>query len=263
MYITIINDCRDDNAMGRQATRAIALFGCHLSTIGVAQSEIEAAGNLIDVLDAADGQEGIIMMNVAPRHGKAKKWPNGTPFGYFRYGKTLIVSTVDGYILSVAKKFGLIDKMYVTDLPTAIDAMIEKGNFPAEGRDRIVRTQFRSFDYMPRLAKWVYDGVDVPAEELPLDQIPDAPHAVWWIDNFGNCKTTMLPEEINFEPGKVIKTRFGEIMCYARLKDVPNDEPGLIVGSSGLGDKRFIEFVVQGKSAAGRFSIQTGDTIID
>jgi S-adenosylmethionine hydrolase len=125
-----------------------------------------------------------------------------------------------------------------------------------------VNSQFRSFDYMPRLAKWLHDGIEVPHEELPLDQIADIPHAVWWVDNFGNCKTTILPEEIGFEPGKVIKSEIGDLTCYFRLKDVPNDEPGLIIGSSGYGSQRFLEVVVQGKSAAERFGIKTGMNLL-
>ena len=264
MFITIINDCKDENAMARQATRASSLFHSNVATVGIESfKDLEGAGNVIDVMDASGGEEGVIMLNIAPRHGRGKKWPNGTPFGFFRYKKTLIVSTVDGYCFSLAKKFGLIDKAYVTDLPTVIDAMIEKGNFPAEFREQIVKTQFRSFDYMPRLAKWLWDGVELPYEEYAMDQIPDAPKAVWWIDNFGNCKTTILPEEIGFERDKKIQTKFGEFTCYNRLKDVPNDEHALIVGSSGFGHQRFIELIVQGKSAAAKFGLTTGDVLID
>ena len=33
MFITIINDCRDENAFGRQATYALSLFGCAATTL--------------------------------------------------------------------------------------------------------------------------------------------------------------------------------------------------------------------------------------
>lgn len=264
MFVTIITDCHDDGTKNRQTTRSASFFNTYISFVGLdSYNEIEAAGNIIDTLDAAEDNPGIIMANCAPRHGKAKKWKNGTPFGYFKYKNTLIVSTVDGYMLSLAKKFGLIDKMYVTDIPTVLEEMVKIGQFPEDMRIPVINTQFRSFEYMPRLAKWVHEGVNVPAEELPLEEIADAPHVVWWVDNFGNCKTTMLAEEIGHEAGKKLKTRFGEIICYDRLKDVPNGETGLIIGSSGLGKKRFIEFVIQGKSAAGKFDIKTGDTIIE
>ncbi|MCX7996901.1 MAG: SAM-dependent chlorinase/fluorinase [Patescibacteria group bacterium] len=264
MFVTIINDCRDENAMARQATRAASLFKTNITTVGIESfKDLEGAGNIIDIMDAAYGAEGIIMCNIAPRHGRGKKWPNGTPFGYFRHKQTLVVSTIDGYTLSLAKKFGLIETAYVTDLPTVIDQMIEIGQFNAEFRDLVVKSQFRSFDYMPRLAKWLYEGIHVKADILPLDQIEDAPLAVWWVDNFGNCKTTILPEEIDFKPGKKVKTTVGQLYCYARLKDVPNDEPALIIGSSGFGQKRFLEVVIQGKSAAERFGLSSGSVLIE
>jgi hypothetical protein len=240
------------------------LFKSNVSTVGIESfKDLEGAGNIIDVLDAADGNEGVIMCNIAPRHGRGKKWPNGTPFGFFKYKETLVVSTVDGYCFSLAKKFGLIDKAYVTDLPTVIDHMIAKGKFQAENRERVVKTQFRSFDYMPRLAKWLWDKEELPYEEYTMDQIPDCPKSVWWVDNFGNCKTTLVAEDIGFERDKKVQTSIGELTCFNRLKDVPNDEPALIVGSSGFGNKRFLEVVVQGKSAAAKFGLSSGTVLID
>lgn len=262
MFVTIINDCSDDNVMGRQATRAAVLFGnVPINTVGIGWSELEGAGNLIDMLDASDGKEGVILANVAPRHGRGKKWPNGTPFGYFYFGKTLIVATIAEQMLSLAKKFGIADSLKLTDVPTVVDFMIGKGKLDGSIRDIIVKSQFRSYDYMPRLAKWVLDKEDVPTENYSFSNVLDVPHAVWWVDNFGNCKTTMLPEEVGHMPGKALQTKYGDILCYERLKDVPNDKPGLIIGSSGLGQKRLIELVVQGKSAAAHFQITPGSEI--
>ena len=98
MFVSIINDCNDENAMNRQASRAASFFNSAVSTLGVSDfgtegsGELEAAGNLIDTLDACEGREGVILVNVANRHGKGKKWPNGTPFCYFYYKKMAIVS---------------------------------------------------------------------------------------------------------------------------------------------------------------------------
>lgn len=260
MFVTIINDCRDSNETARQTTRASVLFpGANISLIGVANfNEIEAAGNLIDTLDGATGGEGVIMVNAAPRHGSGKKYPNGTPFGYFKYANKLIVSTIAGHTLSLAKKFDLIDELRVTDLPTVVDAFVKTGKFEKEAQDRTVLTQFRSFEYMPFLAKWVHEGEDVPSEVMPLEEIPDVPQTVWWIDNFGNAKTTLLPEEIGFEPGKKVQTKFGEFTCYNRLKDIPEGGYGMTVGSSGYRNKRFVEIAVQGKSAAKEFNLHSG-----
>lgn len=262
MFVTIINDCRDGNAFGRQATRAMALFNSPVTTVGIEQDELEASGNLVDMLDASEGEEGVILVNVAPRHGRGKKWPNGTPFGYFTVGKTLIVASVDGVTLSLVKKLGLLKEFNLFDIPTVTQSMLESGDLTEAQKNHIINTQFRSYDFLPRVAAWLKDGKDVPSEVYPLENIPEAPKAIWFIDNFGNSKTSLFPEDIDFEDGKVVKTQIGELTCYNRLKDVPNGEAGLIIGSSGYGDKRFLEVVVQGKSAAKHFNLQVGTPIL-
>lgn len=247
--------------MGRQATRISTLFGFSPSLVAINNySELEAAGNIIDVLDASDGQTGVLLVNSAPRH--KKKWPNGTPFGYFYYKRTLVVTTIDGLCLSLVKKLGLVDEIMLTDVPTVVDHMIKEGHLDPHLRDTIAKSQFRSFDYMPRLAKWIMDGLDVPAEKFLISDVEDAPNSVWWVDNFGNCKTTLLPDEAGFEAGKVLKTKFGDIKCYVQLRDVPVGEAAITIGSSGIDKKRFLEVIVQGKSAAEHFKINVGSEVI-
>ena len=75
-FVTIINDCDSPNDFGRQETRIFRLFGSiPVVTVSIKfGGTVEAAGNLIDMLDASDGQKGIILMNAAPRHGEGKKW---------------------------------------------------------------------------------------------------------------------------------------------------------------------------------------------
>lgn len=240
----------------------LLFFDTHVTTLGVDWSDLEASGNLIDILDASYGRQGVIMVNVAPRHGIGKKWPNGTPFGYFRYRNTVIVSTVDGSTLSLVKKFGLTKIIRLTDVPTVVNKMAEEGYLAAKLVDPIIRTQFRSFDYMPRLAKWIIEGIEVPYEEYEIEKVVNIDHVVWWVDNFGNCKTTILPEEIDFKHGNKINTLIGEISCFNRLKDVPeNGKPALIIGSSGFEEKRFLEIVIQGKSASQVYGLKTGSKI--
>lgn len=265
MFVTIINDCRDANEQGRQSTRASILFPqANVTFMGINNfNEIEAAGNLVDILDATDGKEGIVLVNAAPRHGSGKNWPNGTPFGYFKHGETIVGATVAGLTLSMVKKMGIMDSFRVTDLPTVVDHFIGKGMFPKESRDRVVMTQFRSYEYLPFMAKWVHDGEDVPTEDYDLSEVPEPTKCVFWVDNFGNCKTTILPEEIGFEPGKKLQTKIGEMTCYNRLKDVPNGEPGLTIGSSGYKNQRFIEVTVQGQSAAKKFDLASGSVLFE
>ncbi len=267
MFVTIITDCIDSNAFGRQMTRAASLFGFPPVPVAITPefdlpSDIEAGGHLIDMLDASRGRPGIILVNKAPRSGKAKKWKNGTPFGYFWYDKTLVVSSVDGYALSLIKKLRITDTIHVFDIPTVADFAKDHSLMDRFDADYLVTTQFRSFEFVPHVAKWVYDGHIVPTESLLISEIPDCPPAVFFADNFGNLKTTVFPEEIGFEAGKVIALKgFGEIMCYDRLKDLPNGETGLIIGSSGLKDKRFLEIMSQGMSAKDQFKAKIGTPI--
>lgn len=256
MFVTIINDCRDANAFGRQGTRAAVLFGAPLTMVGV-ESDLAAAGNLIDVLDAGLGEEGVVLVNVAPRHGEAKKHENGTPFGFFWYKKTLVVASVDGATVALANRLGLVQDFQVTDMKEVLQWAAKEQLLLQEEADRITLTQFRSFEYIPRLAYWVWQKKRVPAKAYIFPEI-DITGRIWQIDNFGNCKTTSLSEEIQFEPGKKIQTVAGEVQCYARLKDVPNDQQAIIIGSSGIDNKRFIEYVIQGGNAAKHAKMEQG-----
>ncbi|MDQ5951908.1 MAG: hypothetical protein QG626_35 [Patescibacteria group bacterium] len=260
MFISVITDCQDGNARVRQQTRYSVLFpNTAINFVGVS-SDLEAAGNLIDVLDAARNEEGIIAVNVAPRHGAAKKWPNGTPFGYFWYNKILIVCTIDGEVLSLMKKLGLGDHVNVTDIRTVLPV----GGYEAAEVEFAAKSQFRSFDYLPRLARIAWDKHDVPSEKLNFTEIPTATTGVWWIDSFGNCKTTLLQNDVHFENGakREISLHGVEISatCYNHLRDVPDGETGLILGSSGYAQNRFLELVIQGQSAAKYYHITQKDT---
>jgi len=259
MNITIINDCRDANAVGRQIARTTSLFDSPVSFVGVT-SDIQAAGNIIDILDAIEESPGIILVNVAPRNGKAKKWPNGTPFGYFWYKKVLVLASIDGLTLSLVKKLKLTKIITILDIPKTLNQLIADGALKNNLKDSITRTQFRSFDFLPRVATYLSSGKKLRGEKLSIEHIPDAPPAIWWIDNFGNCKTTLLQQDVK---GKnLFSTKFKGLPYFERLKDVPDQTPALISGSSGLGEKRFLEIIVQGRSAEKEFKISVGDAIM-
>src|SRR3990167_440911 len=157
MNITIINDCRDANAAGRQTTRAISLLGGPVSFIGVT-NDLEAAGNLVDTLDTLEESPGVVLVNVAPRNGKAKKWKNGAPFGYFWYKKILILSSIDGFTLSLVKKLKLTEIVNILDVPRTLDQLIAYGSLSKKLKDSIRRTQFRSYDFLPRVAAFLVQG---------------------------------------------------------------------------------------------------------
>lgn len=263
MQVTIISDCHDDNVVGRQKVRAGHLFGETPIFVGV-DSEIEAAGNMIDILDAFDGTEGVILANVAPRdHAQAKKH-NGTPFGYFWFGTILVVSTIDGLVLSLVKKMGVSDHVFVLDTKKATEEMIRAGFLPKQLQSHITNSQFRSFDFLPRIAAYIWQTKKEIGEKIPLSEISDAPRAVWHVDNFGNCKTTLLKQEIHIENNEV-QIAFAKLPFFDRLKDVPKDEAAVIVGSSGFGQQRFLEVVVQGVkggSAAKKFHLKAGSVVL-
>lgn len=271
MFITIITDCTDENVRARLGTRISGLFGTPPTIIGVGgnlssdnsqdPAEYEAAGCLIDTLDAAEDGQGIILVNVANRHGKGKRWPNGTPFGYFYIKNTLVISTIDGLTLSSIKKLELSDSVNILDIPSIVNKLTEDNIISKPLADQITSTQFRSFEFQPRVAKWLFEGILVPAKLYALSQIPNIPNAVWYVDNFGNCKTTILPDEIDFKAGKFIKTDYGDIKCFEKLKDVPEGETAFIIGSSGYKNKRFVEFVIQGENAAKKYGLCPGSEL--
>jgi len=191
--ITYITDCRDDNTQGRLKARVSTYFpGSNVVFVGVTSAlegaDLEAAINLVDIIDAYDGNPGIILANVAPRHGKAKQWPNGTPFGWVKVGNVDIFSTVDGYTLSLLQK--LLQKklrVKVYDIPTVVPHM----ELDKETQKRIIHTQFRSLDYLPRLAAALMSGKKLPYQTY--SKFADMPLAICWVDSFGNLKTNILP----------------------------------------------------------------------
>lgn len=263
MFVTLITDCKDDNALGRSTTRLSTLFECNVTTIGVNgwDADLEAAGNLIDMLDASEGKKGVILVNVAPRHKSGKKWPNGTPFGYFHYKETLVVISVDGLTMSLVKKLGIVNHVNVMDIPTVMKYLKQQRIVAKDLVEHISHTQFRSFEFLPRVAAWLAEGIEIPSEKYPLKNVPHVPKAIWWIDNFGNSKTTLLPEDIGFKAGKLVIIGDLKLKSYNRLKDVPEGKPALIIGSSGLDEKRFLEIVVQGKSAEKELNLKSGQEI--
>ena len=125
---------------------------------------------------------------------------------------------------------------------------------------RIANSQFRSYEYLPRLAKWLTDKKDVPSNEI---EVPDLEAAyVWCTDRFTenpeetvNCKTTAL------ELSEIIDERLRQLPFYERLADVPRGEAAIVRGSSGYQTKRFLEVIVQGGSAAKTFDLKVGSKI--
>jgi len=263
MQITIINDCCDENAKLRQISRAGSLIkNSSVNCFGV-KSELEAAGFLADAIDAFDGKEGVVLANVAPRGGKGKRWENGTPFGFFWHKKTLIVSSIDGLILSQAKKLGAVKELFIVDIASVLNSM-KDSSLDQETKERIAKSQFRSFDFLPRLAAWILEKKKIPVEKYDLAEIADIPQCIWFIDNFGNIKTNLFKKDCD-TAGKTVDLKFNDKIhkfdFYEHLKDLPNKKIGLVVGSSGLGNKRFLEIMIRGGNAAQELEVEINSEI--
>ncbi len=259
-FITIIQDCNDEGTKGRITSRVQNLFGgiCpSFISIG-AYSDLEAGGNLIDVLDATEGGSGIVLLNAAPRHGKGKKYENGVPFGYFYYKETLVILTIDDIILELIYGLGVTDTVEVFHIPEVVDIAQERNLIEAWVAQKIKTTQFRSFEFQPRIAYWLSIGEKFPTETLKIKGHYKEGQ-IWLIDNFGNCKTNLLASRLKGK--EFLLTTIGKLKIYDQLAKLPDGETGLIIGSSGLGKDKFIEIIVQGESATKKYNLNIGDTI--
>ncbi len=259
MHITIINDCHDENARARQTARVAGWLQAPVSFVAVNDTR-EAGGNLIDILDAYGDQPAIVLLNVAPRNNSARDNNNGTPFGFFEYRNITVFCSLEGETLSLAKKLQLTDKVTVMEVAQVLEEIKRKEQSSLAVED-ISRTQFRSFHFLPYAAWYKYRGGVLPGEERSVENWPDPLPSIWWVDNFGNGKTSLLSEELELKPGVTIKTRFGVLPFHSRLKDVPQGITALVEGSSGLEDKRFLEIVKQGGPACEELGFQSGSKL--
>lgn len=263
MFITIITDCKGQNEAGRQVTRyhTLGLGQAHViginSGLGV-DATIEAAGNLIDTLDASLGEKGTIVVNVAPR-GVKKDGKNGNYFCYFWYKKTLVISSTKGYCLSLVKKFDVSVEVSVLHTEDVLQYAVDQKLITDDERVHIENTQFRSFEFVPRVAKWLHDKVELPSTPMALDEVENIEPCIWCIDAFGNGKTTILSEEVPRD----LETNLGTFPLYERMKDIPDGQTAFYIGSSGLGNKRFLEIATQNRegSAAKCLKLKVGKVI--
>lgn len=209
--------------------------------------------------------DNIVLVNVAPRaeHIK-KKWDNGTPFCFFKVKNTLVVSTFEGYCLALARDLGIVSHVQILDIPTVTAAAVAWGELESEQAEKINHTQFRSLEFLPTVAYWIWEQKPIPSKKQSLRELPSPSGQAWQIDNFGNVKTTLLPEAVGFKQGKELTLYDGEkCVCYARLADVPKGATALTIGSSGFGKQRFLEVVVGGcGSAAVRHGFEVGSTVL-
>lgn len=150
-FISIINDCRDPNAVARQITRVQALFPESNPTFVPVVSTLEAGFTLMDILDASLEAPGLVLVNIAPRDRTSAV--NGSPFAYFWLGKSLVLTTIEGYTLSLLKKLDLIRAVNVLPPTEVVQEELKQGDLLKEEAERVSTTQFRSFEFLPRVAR--------------------------------------------------------------------------------------------------------------
>lgn len=273
---SIITDCGAPIDEGRQKLAFQRLFdGASPAFVGVAPTSsaptLEVAAHLVDQLDVLDSfhaspeQQAVVLAQAAPRGSDIKmNHDNGTPFCYFWHNKTLVAGTLNG-CLSLARDHGLVDEVEVVDIPTLVAAMTKSGDLSDEEAKKIINTQFRSLWLLPRLARWVVDGKNVPSTTQKLDHnvLPPTGHVVCIVDGFSNVKTTIRPEEIGFKEGLEVELASGATaICHTRLADVATGETALIIGSSGYGAVRRLEVVVGRGRAAETYDLAVGSAVL-
>lgn len=287
----IISDCIDENARVRQQCRFASLFSVEPSYIGVSSQhpELEAAGHLVDVLDAnrcislsfsscslksdapANSISSIVIVNVAPRSEAVKKrWDNGIPFCYFVVGSVLVVSTYSIKCLSLVRNLGLLGPdpaLHLMSVDSVMQWAVSCALLSPEDGSLITNSQFRSYEFVPLASYLVVSGFDVPFQLVPLDHDrendgeagPPSQGFVWFADNFGNCKTSFHFSTFSLEPGMtVLVNDTTKATFWKRLADAPSLVPSLVVGSSGYGECRFLELVIKGGNFAKTFGVSIG-----
>jgi len=235
-------------------------------------TDIEAAGNIIDQLDASDQNPTIIIANIAPRtnhswwlknsKGQFNIYENGTSFCYFWVKNKLIISTIDGLTLALVKKINITSNINVIDIRKTLSIMHKNNLITSYQKNYISNSQFRSFDFIPRVVELLLKKINPISKKLSITKIPDCPNAIWWIDNFGNCKTTLFKKDIIISKDGKIQTKFGQFPFFSHLSKIPSSMTAIVEGSSGVGESVFLEFLTQGKNTAKQYSIKIGDNFI-
>ncbi len=235
--VFVISDCTDPNAQSRyQASFGREFKGSQAFCVPTT-NPIEGAGCAIDIIDELRGKRGIVFLNIAPRRDTDKKngHKNGKPFLYFYVGKTLVITSDEPEI------FGMFDIVELSYKKTRAIDLFEDKDVPS-------CSQFRSAQCIPIAAKKIVKGKYTGKSHKPMPKKIGS--KVWYIDNFGNCKTTL----VKF-PSKA------SLLRYNQLTEVPDGEEAQTIGSSGYKSKRFREFVIKGKSYAEVHGIKVGATI--
>lgn len=261
---SVITDCFCANAALRQSLAWSTLAKTDQPTITPIHGDVDGSGMLVDALVETRGEKWVVFCQSAPRDRSKGDGSNGAKFGYFWKDQTLVLASLDGFMLSLSSRVGLMTSemaIYSLDIPEVLGFAVAERLLSGEASASICRSQFRSLKFAPRAVRWILDGVKIPSSPFPFSQIPEFGIRVWFVDNFGNCKTSLRVSDVEFREGKILHTSLGDFPCFRDLRSVPAGQHAAIVGSSGLEGDEFIELVVQGVgsgSAAKRFGLSVG-----
>ena len=67
------------------------------------------------------------------------------------------------------------------DISTTMYKVFANFEKAKEKAEYIKKTQFRSFEFMPRVAYWKYQDLDIPEQEIKLDDIQELQNQIFWI----------------------------------------------------------------------------------
>lgn len=269
----VITDCADDDAIIRQTAAWPVHANTDQPTVVSISNDLEGSGMLVDFLVEVRGSKSVVFCQSAPRDESVKNGGNGTKFGYFWHQRTLVIVSLDGYMLSQVINTGLLSQensVWQMDIPEVLEWAIANKGLTEETASVIRRSQFRSLKFAPRAAGWIIGSAEFPKSRFDLSRVPAIGKRIWLVDNFGNCKTSLRISDVpQFAEGKVLEVSFGkpvyhELACYHDLRSVPSGQAAITVGSSGLEGDEFLEIVVQGVnsgSAAKEFGLSVGTII--
>lgn len=243
--IAIVSDC-GGQAMSRMMTRYMAIHPDAVCVPYESRSLLEAAGNIVDAIDALNGRAGAIVCNSAPR--RDTRGTNGSAIVYLQLGQTTIVSTVGA--------LGLLKQLMPEMTARAVDVDAFMSDLGAE-RDTF---NFRGLEVIPWILRRLRDGENLENVSSQQTAFPAVEPCVWLVDTIcgepTNLKLSVLRSEAPwFKPGTEVEMRLGGaspkgIGCFERLTHVPAGQLGIYEGSSGLDNERFLEIAVMGGSAA-------------
>lgn len=252
--ITLITDCGDPNAEGRQRVECQLATGLPLTAFIHARRDIAAAGEVATIVAQLRGRPGVVVVNAAPRNGSAREYPNGSPFGYLWYEETLIVGTVACQGLSLLPHFGFGDVVNVVDIPM-VAPQIFTGN--PEVAQSVLTTQFRSLEFVPHLVAYLLRHSRIRSKAQRITPAAEGVYA-WCVDNFGNVKLTLTEDAFT---GDAVTINGQQISRYDGLRLIPDGELGICPGSCGPYGRRFLELIINGGNAAEKLGLKTGDQL--